>query len=206
LGSNPIVNTLYDLDVHTHEEGAFNLTENHFKMAFAVRDYGTINYKADVKYVKWSAIVIAGDGSTEKTLHTLGTHICTIEDWKKFNKPSKKDEAKFKDLSRSEVMHCMNDLDDKGIKVDYSIWGADDGRDHRRLDLVLSPCVEDDGPECINKKKDTPTQKDKKKAEMMKWLGQGDLTMVFNSQRKDMRAFGDKSIVSEARITNKQFD
>jgi hypothetical protein len=37
-------------------------------------------------------------------------------------------------------MKCIDDLDDKGNKIDYSIWGADDGRNHRRLDIVFTPC------------------------------------------------------------------
>jgi len=44
------------------------------------------------------------------------------------------------------------------------------------------------------------------KAKMITWLGQGDLTIVFNSERKNFQAFGKESIVSEARISNQQFD
>jgi hypothetical protein len=64
IGSSPIVNTLTDLDVHTTEEGAFNLTDRGFMVAFGVRNYLDNEFKDSTKYVEWSALLFEGDGST----------------------------------------------------------------------------------------------------------------------------------------------
>ena len=51
LGSNPIVNTVFDLDVHTTAEGAFNLTKRDFNVAFGVRNYLDDKFKDSSRYV-----------------------------------------------------------------------------------------------------------------------------------------------------------
>jgi len=39
-------------------------------------------------------------------------------------------------LRKSEVMYCMDSVDNKGVPVNKAIYGPDDGRDHRRIDLI----------------------------------------------------------------------
>jgi hypothetical protein len=86
------------------------------------------------------------------------------------------------------------------------LFGPDDGGEHRRVEFNFYPCHTGSSDECINKADDTETQKKAKLAETLTYLGQGDLTIVFNSQRKNMQEYGGYSIVNEAHIENRQFD
>ena len=95
-----------------------------------------------------------GNGDKAKKAHTVLTHICTEEDWKKFHKPAKKDQGKFDKLRSRGVMQCLNDRDIDGNKINNNIFGPDDGRPHRRIDIIFSPCQEGETADCINKKSD----------------------------------------------------
>ena len=41
------------------------------------------------------------------------------------------------------------------------------------------------------------------KAEMLKYIGEGDFIMIYNSQRMDLRAYKDASIIDESRVMNR---
>jgi len=43
-------------------------------------------------------------------------------------------------LRKDKVMYCMDSVDNKGEPVNKAIFGPDDGRDHRRIDLLYLPC------------------------------------------------------------------
>jgi hypothetical protein len=43
-------------------------------------------------------------------------------------------------LRENKVMYCMDSVDDTGVPVNKAIFGPDDGRDHRRIDLLYLPC------------------------------------------------------------------
>jgi len=68
-------------------------------------------------------------------------------------------------------MQCLNDLDTAGNKINNRIFGADDGRDHRRQDIVFSPCQEGETPDCVNKISDSDSVKKTKLADMLAYLG-----------------------------------
>ena len=42
-----------------------------------------------------------------------------------------------------------------------------------------------------------------KKAEMLKYIGEGDFIMIYNSQRMNLRAYKDASIIDESRVMNR---
>jgi hypothetical protein len=43
-------------------------------------------------------------------------------------------------LRKNNVMYCMDSVDSKGAPINKNIFGPDDGRDHRRIDLLYLPC------------------------------------------------------------------
>jgi hypothetical protein len=111
-------------------------------------------------------------------------------------------------------MYCMDAIDNKGVPVDKAIFGPDDGRDHKRIDLLYLPCDPVTwGPEVILEK-DQCFVKDRKDKEEMaakikatkEWIGVPDYTMVYNNMRLDLKKFGDDSIRKESRVMNYQFD
>lgn len=112
-------------------------------------------------------------------------------------------------------MYCMDSVDTKGATVNKKIFGPDDdGVDHRSIDLVYLPCdpithelnaVLKPG-ECFVKDRNDPKEMAAKIKATKKWIGAPDFTMVFNNMRLDLKEFGDKSIRSESRVMNKQFD
>jgi len=98
LGSNPIVNTLEELDIHTTDTGSFDLTERGMFYAFGVRDYLEDEFKDSSKYVEWHAKVFEGNGDSADFVHDVKMRKCKPEDWKKFNTPASKDKLKFNKL------------------------------------------------------------------------------------------------------------
>jgi len=113
-GSNPIVNTLMELDVHTSEAGSFDMTERGMFFAFGMRDYLTDEYKDASKYVEWHAKVYEGDGDKADASHDVKMRKCKPEDWKRFYTPAKKDKLKFEKLQSRGVMKCLEDKDTEG--------------------------------------------------------------------------------------------
>jgi hypothetical protein len=56
---------------------AVDLTEVGFQIAFAVKEYGTVDgYKDDTSLVEWELVVWEGDGLTDIITHRIGTHKC----------------------------------------------------------------------------------------------------------------------------------
>jgi len=111
-------------------------------------------------------------------------------------------------------MYCMDAVDSKGLPVNKAIFGPDDGRDHRRIDLLFLPCDPITwGPEvvlgkdqCFVENRENKVEMDKKIADTKKWIGVPDYTMVYNNMRLDLKKFYDKSIRKESRVMNFQFD
>lgn len=64
-------------------------------------------------------------------------HVCTEFEWATyFEEPAKKDMLKIENLRKNEVMYCMDVVDNKGKPINKKIFGPDDGRKHRRIDLL----------------------------------------------------------------------
>jgi len=108
----------------------------------------------------------------------------------------------------------MDSVDSKGEPVNKAIFGPDDGRDHRRIDLLYLPCdpitfekdkVLDAG-QCFVKNREDKAEMKQKLQETRDWIGVPDYTMVFNNMRLDLKKFGDESIRKESRVMNRQFD
>jgi len=135
-GMNPNLSTIYELDVHTVEEGALDLVESNFFYAFGVRDYIKDEYKDSSEYIDIHVKVIEGDGDTSTDLHNIKTRTCNDQDWKKFKSPALKDKSRFEKLKERKVMRCLEDTDDKGNKINQKIFGPDDARKHRRVDII----------------------------------------------------------------------
>jgi hypothetical protein len=38
-------------------------------------------------------------------------------------------------------MWCLNDTDTEGRKINKKLFGPDDGKPHRRIDLIYKPCM-----------------------------------------------------------------
>jgi hypothetical protein len=86
---------------------------------------------------------------------------------------------------------CLDDLDKNNKKINKRLFGPDEGRLHRRLDLNFLPCTPvqktaenrllKDG-ECLA---DISTEKKRtnKLQEIKKYIGSPVLTMVYNTQR-----------------------
>jgi hypothetical protein len=117
-------------------------------------------------------------------------------------------------LRENEVMYCMDSVDTNGIPVNKAIYGPDDGRDHRRIDLLYLPCdpvtykeniVLKQG-ECFVKDRNDPVEMAAKLQATKDWIGVPDFTMVYNNMRMDLTEFNDKSIRKESRVMNRQFD
>jgi hypothetical protein len=123
-----------------HESGGVNLFEDDFYFAFGVRNYLKDEYKHDANHVQWQVRIFEGDGEKSDVKHTILTHRCTDEEWNKFASPKKHDIEKFNRLKKRDVLHCLNNLDVNNKPYDAKVWGPDDGRDHRRFDIVLQPC------------------------------------------------------------------
>jgi hypothetical protein len=49
----------------------------------------------------------------------------------------KKDLKKIAQLRKDDVMYCMDATDSNGFPVDKAIYGADDGRLHKRIDMLF---------------------------------------------------------------------
>jgi len=96
--------TKYELDVHTTEEGSFDMTKRGMFFAFGVRDYLTDEYKDASKYVEWHAKVFEGDGDKADSAHDVKMRVCNPEDWKRFYTPASKDKPKFEKLKSRGVM------------------------------------------------------------------------------------------------------
>lgn len=48
---------------------------------------------------------------------------------------------KINNLIKKEVMWCLNDKDRKGILINKMLYGPDDGKPHRRIDLIYKPSM-----------------------------------------------------------------
>lgn len=108
----------------------------------------------------------------------------------------------------------MDSHDRNGVAVKKNIYGPDDGRDHRRIDLLYLPCepitwtsttVLKSG-ECFVKNRNDKAEMAAKLKATKEWIGVPDYTMVFNNMRVDLKRFNDDSIRTESRVMNKQFD
>jgi hypothetical protein len=38
-------------------------------------------------------------------------------------------------------MWCLDDTDTKGMTINKKLFGPDDGKPHRRIDLIYKPCM-----------------------------------------------------------------
>jgi len=108
----------------------------------------------------------------------------------------------------------MDSVDNKGVPVNKAVFGPDDGRDHRRIDLLYLPCdpvtykpdvVLGIGECFVKDRNDTREMKAKLQA-TKDWIGVPDYTMVYNNMRLDLNKFSDESIKNESRVMNRQFD
>jgi hypothetical protein len=99
-------------------------------------------------------------------------------------------------------MWCLNSFDSTGLAVNKKLFGPDDGRLHRRIDILYQPCdpvtyssttVLRDGECFVNDNKDGRELSEKLKA-TKEWVGTPDFTMVYNNQRMDLGLFNDESI------------
>jgi hypothetical protein len=124
----------------THNDTAVNLNDSDFFFAFGVRNYLKNEYKDDPDYVQWKVKVFEGNGEEPEITHTILTHRCDETEWKKFHKPLASDKKKMEKLKSKKTLHCLNDLDIEGKPYSRKIYGPDDGRDHRRFDIMLLPC------------------------------------------------------------------
>jgi hypothetical protein len=111
-------------------------------------------------------------------------------------------------------MYCMDSVDSKGLAVNKAIFGPDDGRDHRRIDLLYQPCdpvtyTPDtilEKSQCFVKNRNDKVEMAAKLKATKKWIGVPDFTMVYNNMRLDLKKFGTNSIRKESRVMNYQFD
>jgi len=142
-------------------------------------------------------------------------HICSEIEWAtKFQKPAVKDAKKIDALRLGLVMYCLDDVDNKGFPVDKGIYGADDGRLHKRIDLLYQPCdpvtftskaVLKEG-ECFVKNREDKAEMAAKLKSTIGWIGVPDFTIVYNNMRMDLNKFEEASIGKESRVMNRQFD
>jgi hypothetical protein len=58
-------------------------------MAFTARDYSTGKILNDPSIVEWKVNILEGDTTGDKIVQTIGTHLCTDEDYSKFWPSSK---------------------------------------------------------------------------------------------------------------------
>jgi len=109
---------------------------------------------------------------------------------------------------------CLNDLDDDGKKIDMKLFGPDEGRGHRRVDLNYLPCKpkqltkdneKDYDTKCLADLKSKEST-DKKLKEILEYVGSPVYTMVYNTQRQNLTNYGEDSIENEAQVLYKQFD
>jgi len=129
-----------------------------------VKDFTTNEYKNLSKYVTYTARIYEGDGVKAEPIHEVKTRICNDSDWDKFYSPATRDKSKFDKLRVANVLHCMEDYDEKGKKINKRLFGPNYGMTHRSLALNFMACKADapGGPvtDCINKASDTDVEKD----------------------------------------------
>jgi hypothetical protein len=96
----------------------------------------------------WEARVISSKDGEKSTIEQyIDLHKCTDDEFKspemggKFHEPASKDRVKIKSLIRKRAMWCLNDLDREGRKINKNLFGPDDGKPHRRIDLIFKPCT-----------------------------------------------------------------
>jgi hypothetical protein len=99
-------------------------------------------------------------------------------------------------------MWCLNSFDTTGLAVNKKLFGPDDGRMHRRIDILYQPCdpitytpttVLREG-ECFVKNNKDFKELSEKLEDTKRWVGTPDFTMVYNNQRMDLGLFDDESI------------
>jgi hypothetical protein len=87
------------------------------------------------------------------------------------------------------VMYCLDAVDSEGMPVNKAIFGPDDGRNHRRIDMLYLPCdpvtygkdkVLKNG-ECFVKNREDKKEMAAKLKATINWIGVPDYTMVFNN-------------------------
>lgn len=105
----------------------------------------------------------------------------------------------------------MDSIDSKGEPVNKAIFGPDDGRDHRRIDLLYLPCdpitykenkVLEVG-QCFVKDREDKKEMTEKLQATRDWIGVPDFTMVYNNMRLDLKKFNNDSIRKESRVMNR---
>lgn len=112
------------------------------------------------------------------------------------------------------MLYCLDSVDSKGVPVNKAIFGPDDGRDHRRIDLLYLPCdpvtwgadVVLEKDQCFVKDRKDKTEMAAKLKATKEWIGVPDFTMVYNNMRLDLKKFGTDSIRKESRVMNYQYD
>ena len=89
---------------------------------------------------------------------------------------------------------CLDNVDQKGNKLDKRLFGPDEGRIHRRFDLNFIPCDH------------TKKECEKSLVKIKKYIGDATLTLLYNSNRMALKEYGDKSVMKQSFLQNMQFD
>ena len=83
-----------------------------------------------------------GDGVKQyQNIVEVGVHSCTDEDYAELHAPNAKSKGIIDSLTGSKSLFCFDKTDVNGAEIDYGFWGAEDNRDHRRIEVIYMPCA-----------------------------------------------------------------
>jgi hypothetical protein len=163
--------------------------------------------------VDWEVHVYTGKETEE--VQVVGVHTCNETDYKDFYTPSKYNKDGFENLTKSDVLLCMNDTDDKGNAVNQRLYSPDENTNHRRVELIFKPCVPkvmtsdkndtDYNSECLVRNS-TRLAYSEKLNEVVDYLGTPELIFVYNHEKLDLKKFWSESIFHDVNIMNYQWD
>jgi hypothetical protein len=118
---NPDVSVFDEADQHMTEEDGIRLNEVGFQIAISVTDAGSGDIKHDLSKIDWMLVVWA-DGNDKE--YVGGLHPCTEADYAKFYKRSIAAKGAFDRYKKANALMCMNEVDNKGEKVNMTLFGA----------------------------------------------------------------------------------
>jgi hypothetical protein len=99
---------------------SIDLKKENFKLAFAVRDQMTGEFKDNPALVEFKGIVFEKEAGTERAIHELDAHVCTKRDLKQFYDISFRDKALFDQLIKKKALYCLNYQ-----YLDMSVFGGE---------------------------------------------------------------------------------
>jgi hypothetical protein len=124
---NPIITTQFEGEAYSKAYNSWRPYEhyhNHFKIAFTVREFGTINVLDEPKDFNFVAMLIEGTpNEIYKSTTEIGMHKCNKKDESEFHPANYAQKHLIHQLFNSSSMYCMDDVDINGYPYNLDLYG-----------------------------------------------------------------------------------